>query len=145
MKALLQRVSQAEVRIQDKIVGNIQQGMLIFLGIEQMDTFSDADKLLQKILCYRLFSDENNKMNLNVQQVHGGLLIVSQFTLVADTNKGLRPSFSVAATPEQGEALYDHFIERAKKLHAPVATGKFGADMQVHLINNGPVTFLLSI
>ncbi|MDO6515463.1 MULTISPECIES: D-aminoacyl-tRNA deacylase [unclassified Neptuniibacter] len=143
MKALIQRVSSASVHINDSSVGKIEQGILLLLGIEKEDTFQAADKLLQKILAYRVFSDEEGKMNLNLQQTEGGLLIVSQFTLVADTKKGLRPGFSAGASPQLGEELYNYFIEQAKRLHPIVETGRFGADMQVHLINDGPVTFWL--
>ncbi|WP_420554355.1 D-aminoacyl-tRNA deacylase [Neptuniibacter marinus] len=143
MKALIQRVSSASVHIDGNSVGQIEQGILLLLGIEKGDTFQAADKLLQKILAYRVFSDKEGKMNLNLQQTEGGLLIVSQFTLVADTKKGLRPGFSAGASPQLGEELYNYFIEQAKRLHPIVETGRFGADMQVHLINNGPVTFWL--
>ncbi|WP_067869357.1 D-aminoacyl-tRNA deacylase [Neptuniibacter marinus] len=143
MKALIQRVSSASVHIDGNSVGQIEQGILLLLGIEKGDTFQAADKLLQKILAYRVFSDKEGKMNLDLQQTEGGLLIVSQFTLVADTKKGLRPGFSAGASPQLGEELYNYFIEQAKRLHPIVETGRFGADMQVHLINNGPVTFWL--
>lgn len=143
MKALIQRVSSASVHIDGNSVGQIEQGILLLLGIEEGDTFQAADKLLQKILAYRVFSDKEGKMNLDLQQTEGGLLIVSQFTLVADTKKGLRPGFSAGASPQLGEELYNYFIEQAKRLHPIVETGRFGADMQVHLINNGPVTFWL--
>lgn len=143
MKALIQRVSSASVHINGSSVGQIEQGILLLLGIEKEDTFQAADKLLQKILAYRVFSDKEGKMNLNLQQTKGGLLIVSQFTLVADTKKGLRPGFSAGASPKLGEELYNYFIEQAKHSHPIVETGRFGADMQVHLINDGPVTFWL--
>jgi len=143
MKALIQRVTSASVDINGIAVGEIQQGILLLLGVEKEDTQQSADKLLKKILAYRIFSDNEGKMNLNLQQSQGGLLIVSQFTLVADTKKGLRPSFSSAAPPQQGEALYNYFVDQAKALHPTVATGQFGADMQVNLTNDGPVTFWL--
>lgn len=143
MKGLLQRVSQAAVQIDGTTVGKIAHGTLLLLGIERHDTQASADKLLDKILGYRMFADEAGKMNLNLAQAGGGLLVVSQFTLVADTGKGLRPGFSNGANPEQGLILYDYFLERARQTHPQVACGRFGANMQVSLINDGPVTFLL--
>ncbi|MBY4677563.1 D-aminoacyl-tRNA deacylase [Marinobacterium arenosum] len=143
MKALIQRVCSASVDISGERVGEIGPGIMLLLGVEKTDSESQADKLLDKVLAYRIFSDEDGKMNLNLQQVGGGLLVVSQFTLVADTRKGLRPSFSSGATPEQGERLYDYFVEQARARHAEVATGRFAAEMQVGLVNDGPVTFLL--
>ncbi len=143
MKGLIQRVSSASVMIDGKVVGEIQQGLLLLLGIEKNDTEVSADKLLKKILAYRVFSDSNGKMNCNVQQVAGGVLVVSQFTLAADTNKGLRPGFSQAATPEHARRLYDYFVKNTRTSHTPVATGIFAADMQVSLTNDGPVTFML--
>lgn len=146
MKALIQRVSRASVNINNKINGEIEQGLLIFLGIDQHDNEAIADKLLNKILGYRVFVDSHKKMNLNVQQINGELLVISQFTLSADTHKGLRPSFSSAAPPEQAQPLYDHCISRLQSLHTnKVAYGIFGADMQVSLTNDGPVTFLLEV
>ncbi len=124
-------------------MGEIGPGILLLLGVEKTDTEANADKLLQKILKYRIFADTEGKMNLNLQQREGGLLIVSQFTLVADTAKGLRPGFSKGATPAHGEALYDHFVRQAHIFHPDIATGQFGANMQVSLINDGPVTFIL--
>ncbi|UTW02529.1 D-tyrosyl-tRNA(Tyr) deacylase [Amphritea atlantica] len=143
MKALIQRVQTASVNIAGERHSEIGPGILLLLGVEKTDSQASADKLLQKILNYRIFSDSEGKMNLNLQQQGGGLLIVSQFTLVADTAKGLRPGFSKGATPEQGEALYEYFVSQARSRHPDVATGHFGADMQVSLINDGPVTFLL--
>lgn len=143
MKALIQRVSAAQVDVGDECTGAIGPGILLLLGVEKGDDEAAADKLLNKVLGYRIFADADDKMNLNLQQAEGGLLIVSQFTLVADTRKGLRPSFSSGASPEQGERLYDYFVERARALHHAVATGRFGANMQVSLTNDGPVTFLL--
>lgn len=145
MKALIQRVETASVNISGERHGEIGPGILLLLGVEKTDSQASVDKLLQKILNYRIFSDSEGKMNLNLQQREGGLLIVSQFTLVADTAKGLRPGFSKGATPEQGEALYEYFVSQARSLHPDVATGRFGADMQVSLINDGPVTFLLEV
>lgn len=144
MKALIQRVRHAEVEVAGEIVGRIKQGILIFLGVEKTDTPELADKLLQKILKYRIFSDADGKMNLNVDQVGGSLLIVSQFTLVADTQKGTRPGFSKGASPELGENLYDYFLAKSK-LEVKTEAGCFGADMQVSLLNDGPVTFWLEV
>ncbi|MGD8175794.1 D-aminoacyl-tRNA deacylase [Marinimicrobium sp. ARAG 43.8] len=143
MKGLIQRVRHASVDVDNQRVGQIDQGLLLLLGVERNDTHAQADALLKKVLGYRVFADEAGKMNLNVQQAGGGLLVVSQFTLAADTRKGLRPGFSEAGSPEWAETLYDYFVERARALHDPVATGIFAADMQVSLQNDGPVTFLL--
>ena len=145
MKALIQRVKSASVDIDNKRNGEIGRGTLLLLGVEKDDTEAKADKLLKKILGYRIFADEDGKMNKNLQQVDGGLLIVSQFTLVAETSKGLRPGFSSGASPEKGEQLYDYFVAQAKALHKSTETGVFGADMQVSLINDGPVTFWLEV
>ena len=143
MKALLQRVSQARVEVAGQVVGAIEQGLLVLVGVEPQDNRASADKLLQKLLNYRVFSDAVGKMNLSLRDVGGGLLLVSQFTLVADTNSGLRPSFSSAAPPELGAQLFDYLLSQAQLAHPVVACGEFGADMQVHLVNDGPVTFLL--
>lgn len=145
MLGLIQRVKQASVTVNEEITGEIQQGILLLLGIQKNDTEETAKKLIDKILAYRIFSDENNKMNCSVQQIDGGILVVSQFTLAADTKKGLRPSFSSAAPPAQAEALYDYFVTQMRSKHPQVATGIFGADMQVSLINDGPVTFILEM
>lgn len=145
MLGLIQRVKKASVTVDNEIVGEIQQGILLLLGIQKNDTEDTADKLIDKILAYRIFSDENNKMNCNVQQIAGGVLVVSQFTLAADTKKGLRPSFSSAAPPAQAEALYDYFVTQMRSKHPQVATGIFAADMQVSLVNDGPVTFMLEM
>lgn len=143
MKALIQRVTSASVEVEGLTVGSINQGILLLLGVEKADTEAAADKLLNKVLNYRIFADHEGKMNLNLQQIEGELLIVSQFTIVADTRKGLRPSFSSAAPPSLGEELYNYFVEQAKKSQLKIATGTFAADMQVSLTNNGPVTFWL--
>ena len=143
MKALIQRVSAASVTVAGETVGEIEHGLLIFLGLDKSDTQMIAQKLLSKILRYRVFNDAAGHMNLDVAKVSGSLLIVSQFTLAADTQKGLRPSFSSAMPPEEAEALYDFFVAEAALVQS-VATGRFGADMQVSLVNDGPVTFLLS-
>lgn len=143
MKGLLQRVSRARVEVAGEIVGAIDQGLLVLVGVEPQDTRASADKLLLKLLNYRVFSDSDGKMNLSLVDVAGGLLLVSQFTLAADTKSGLRPSFSRAAPPALGSELFDYLLEQAKIMHQTVAVGQFGADMQVHLVNDGPVTFLL--
>lgn len=143
MKGLIQRVTRAHVAIAGEPVGAIDHGLLLLLGVERDDTRERADRLLQKILSYRVFSDENDRMNLNLQQISGGLLIVSQFTLVADTRKGTRPGFSQGASPQLGEELYDYFVTRADATYPHIATGRFGANMQIEMINDGPVTFML--
>jgi D-tyrosyl-tRNA(Tyr) deacylase len=141
--ALLQRVSEARVVIAGETVGQIGTGLLVLVCAEPDDTAAVGEKLLAKILKLRIFSDEAGKMNRSVQDVAGGLLIVSQFTLAADTKSGNRPGFTAAAPPALGEALYDRLVEAARALHPQVATGHFGADMQVHLVNDGPVTIPL--
>lgn len=143
MRALIQRVTQASVRVDDEIVGQIDQGLLALIGIAADDDRPRADRLLHKLLHYRVFADEASRMNLNLQQADGGLLLVSQFTLVAATDKGLRPSFSSAAPPAHGKAMFDYLVERAGQAWPKVATGRFGADMQISLTNDGPVTFML--
>jgi D-tyrosyl-tRNA(Tyr) deacylase len=143
LKALIQRVSEASVTVNNERIGQIDKGILILLGVEKDDNHTRADKLLKKILGYRIFPDESGRMNLNVQQARGGLLIVSQFTLVADTTKGLRPGFSNGANPQHGKQIYDYLVDQAQSLHPLVATGQFGADMKVSLLNDGPVTFWL--
>jgi len=145
MLGLIQRVSSASVSIERQTHSQINQGILLLLGIEKNDTQSQADRLLQKILNYRIFTDSQGKINLSLRDICGDLLVVSQFTLAADTKKGLRPSFSSAAAPEQAEKLYDYFLAQATALNkGNVGSGLFGADMQVSLCNDGPVTFLLS-
>ena len=143
MLALIQRVKEARVEVAAEVVGAIEQGLLVFLGIESNDTNTDADKLLKKVLAYRVFADAEGKMNLSVQDVDGGLLVVSQFTLAATTDKGLRPGFSSAKAPDEAHVLYQYFLDAAQEHYHKVAAGQFGADMQVALINDGPVTFLL--
>lgn len=140
MIALLQRVSEARVDIAGETVGHIGAGLLVLVCAEPEDTEAVGQKLLSKILKLRIFADEAGKMNRSVQDVGGGLLIVSQFTLAADTSGGNRPGFTGAAPPALGEALYDRFVALARAQHSQVATGRFGADMQVHLVNDGPVT-----
>lgn len=143
MKALIQRVTRASVDVEGHTVGAIDHGLLALVGVEKGDAQADADKLLHKLLNYRVFSDSDGKMNLNVQQAEGGLLLVSQFTLAADTRKGLRPSFSSAAPPDEGEQLFNYLVTQAQSAWQNVATGEFGGNMQVSLVNDGPVTFLL--
>jgi len=143
VKLLIQRTSQASVTVSGELVGAIDHGQLVLVGIEKADTETDLQRLADKLLKYRMFSDEEGKMNLNVKQVEGGILLVSQFTLAAETKKGLRPGFSTAAVPAEAERLFNLFVEMVRKQHDKVATGQFGADMQVSLINDGPVTFML--
>ena len=144
MKALIQRVTHAQVDVANETVGKINKGLLVLLGVEQDDTTDVADRLLKKILSYRVFNDDAGKMNLNIEQAGGALLVVSQFTLVADTRKGNRPGFSKGASPELGKQLYEHFVTKAAP-QIETQTGQFGADMQVSLTNDGPVTFMLEI
>ena len=145
MKALLQRVAGARVEIAGRTVGAIDAGLLVLLCAERGDGDVLADRLLAKILKLRIFADDAGKMNRSVQDVGGGLLVVSQFTLAADVSGGNRPSFTQAAAPDEGRRLYDYFAARARAAHPVVATGEFGADMQVHLVNDGPVTIPLQI
>ena len=144
MKAVVQRVREARVDIAGETVGAIGPGLLVLLCAERGDTDSVADRMLAKLLKLRIFSDEAGKMNRSVQDIGGGLLLVSQFTLAADVSGGNRPSFTQAAVPEEGRRLYDLFVTRARAAHPVVATGVFAADMQVSLLNDGPVTILLS-
>ena len=143
MISLIQRVTSASVTIDGDNCAHIETGILAFIGIQKHDDQLSADKMLQRILTYRIFADEKDNMNLNLQQVNGGLLLVSQFTLAADTKKGRRPSFSSAAPTVLAERLYVYLTEQAKQLHSVVETGVFAADMQVALVNDGPVTFWL--
>jgi len=145
MIALLQRVSQARVTVAGAVVGEIGPGLLALVCAERADTEQQADRLLERLLAYRVFADTEGKMNLSLRQVAGGLLLVPQFTLAADTSTGNRPSFSPAAPPELGRALFEHMLLKARSLHAPVAAGEFGADMQVTLTNEGPVTLWLRV
>ncbi|AIN60628.1 D-tyrosyl-tRNA(Tyr) deacylase [Pseudomonas soli] len=145
MKGLIQRVRGARVEVAGEIVGAIDQGLLALVAVEPGDSPEHADKLLHKLLNYRVFSDEQGKMNRSLKDVGGGLLLVSQFTLAADTRNGMRPSFSTAAPPALGAALFDYLLNQAQAQHPQVASGRFGADMQVHLVNDGPVTFMLQI
>lgn len=145
MIGLLQRVSEASVRVDARLVGEIGPGLLVLVGIEQGDGEAQADRLLERLLGYRVFPDDQGRMNRSLAETGGGLLLVSQFTLVADTDKGTRPSFSSAAAPEPARALFDYLVAQARRRHAPVATGEYGAHMRVALVNDGPVTFRLRV
>jgi D-tyrosyl-tRNA(Tyr) deacylase len=145
MIGLLQRVSQASVVVDGDTVGAIGAGLLVLVCAEKGDTEREADALLAKLLSYRVFADEAGKMNRSVTDVQGGLLLVPQFTLAADTRSGTRPSFSPAASPDDGRRLFDHVVRRARASHGKVETGRFGADMKVSLTNDGPVTFWLQV
>ncbi|ORM74607.1 D-tyrosyl-tRNA(Tyr) deacylase [Pantoea wallisii] len=145
MIALIQRVSRASVSVDNVTVGEIDAGLLVLLGVEKGDDEQKAQRLCDKVLGYRIFADENDKMNLNVQQAGGSVLVVSQFTLAADTQKGMRPSFSGGAEPAEAERLYTYFSERCRAQGIPTANGRFAANMQVSLVNDGPVTFWLQV
>lgn len=145
MIGLLQRVSQARVDVGGECVGAIGRGLLVLVAVQPQDTESSADRLLERILGYRVFPDRDDRMNLSLRDIGGALLLVSQFTLAADTRKGTRPSFTRAAAPDLGERLYDHLVMGARHAHPDVATGRFGADMRVTLTNDGPVTFWLEV
>ncbi len=145
MIALLQRVINASVVIDGDNVASANKGILIFLAVQKQDTEKSAVLMQQRVLDYRMFADENDKINKNVKQVGGDILVVPQFTLAADTTKGLRPNFSAAATADHGKRLFDYFLDKLKADYAKVSSGKFAADMQVHLVNDGPVTFWLEI
>ena len=145
MIGLIQRVSEANVTVAGEIIGEIGKGMLVLLGVEKEDGDAEIEKLANKLCRYRMFSDEDGKMNLNIEQVGGEILVVSQFTLVADTQKGNRPGFSRGATPEHGEAIYKKFVQALRAKGMAVSTGEFGADMQVGLVNDGPVTFHFNV
>ncbi|MFM2480689.1 D-aminoacyl-tRNA deacylase [Celerinatantimonas sp. YJH-8] len=145
MIALIQRVSRASVAVNGQTIGQVSQGLLVLLGVEQGDNKSKLAELARKVCHYRIFADAQGKTNLNVQQIGGELLIVSQFTLCADTHKGLRPGFSLAAQPEMAERYYRRFCEICQDYGLRVATGEFGADMQVELVNDGPMTFWLQV
>lgn len=145
MIGLLQRVSEASVRVDGETVGEIGRGLLVLVGVERGDSEAQADRLLERLLSYRVFPDAEDKMNLSVTDIQGGLLLVSQFTLPADTRKGTRPSFTPAAPPEEGDRLFHYLVDQAQAKHADVAMGEFAADMQVALVNDGPVTFWLQV
>ena len=145
MISVLQRVKAARVEVDGEVCGAIDQGLLVLVCAERGDSEAEADKLLAKLLKLRIFGDDEGKMNRSVQDVEGGLLLVSQFTLAADTASGNRPSFKQAAAPDEGRRLYDYLVQQARAAHARVQTGRFAADMQVHLVNDGPVTVPLRI
>jgi D-tyrosyl-tRNA(Tyr) deacylase len=145
MIGLLQRVREARVSVEGREVGAIGAGLLVFVGVEKDDDERTAARLLERLLSYRVFGDDQGRMNRSLRDVGGGLLLVSQFTLAADTRKGARPSFSSAAPPDDGRRLFEHLVALARAGHAQVATGEFGADMQVSLVNDGPVTFWLQV
>ena len=143
MIGLLQRVSEASVRVDGDIIGQIGQGLMVLVGIEKEDTQKDMDRLLERLLGYRVFEDDQGRMNLSVRDIDGGLLLVPQFTLAADTNKGMRPSFTSAAPPEEARTKFERFVGQAREVYSKVESGSFGADMKVGLVNDGPVTFWL--
>lgn len=145
MIALIQRVLKASVAVGGQVVGEIGPGVLALIAVERDDTEAQADRLLDRLLGYRIFADVEGRMNRSVVETGGGLLLVSQFTLAADTAKGTRPSFTPAAAPELGRRLFEYLVAQARRRYAPVASGRFGADMQVTLVNDGPVTFLLKV
>jgi D-tyrosyl-tRNA(Tyr) deacylase len=143
MIAVLQRASEGKVTVKDRITGEIDSGLVILLGVAQGDTESDADFLADRIAGFRVFNDDQDKMNRSIRDVNGSALVISQFTLTGDWRKGRRPSFTSAAPPEEGERLYEYFCDQLRKLEVPVKTGEFGAMMKVSLINDGPVTFVM--
>ena len=143
MIAVLQRASEGKVTVEDRLTGEIDSGLVILLGVAQGDTESDADFLADRIAGFRVFNDDQGKMNRSIRDVNGSALVISQFTLAGDWRKGRRPSFTSAAPPEEGERLYEYFCDQLRKLEVPVKTGEFGAMMKVSLINDGPVTFVL--
>lgn len=145
MIGLMQRVSGARVSVADEVVGSIGRGLLVLVGVEREDGEAQAERLLERILTYRVFPDAEGKMNLSLRDIGGGLLLVPQFTLAADTHKGTRPSFTPAAEPQRGLHLFDYLLQRAWEAHPDVQSGRFGADMQVSLTNDGPVTFWLRV
>ena len=145
MIALIQRVKRAHVEVAGTTIGEIGRGLLALVGVERFDSELQVERLLKRIRGYRVFPDSAGRMNKSIAEIRGGLLLVPQFTLAADTRKGMRPSFSSAAMPEQGEILFNTLLEQARLRHEDVAAGRFGADMQVHLINDGPVTFWLQV
>ena len=145
MIGLIQRVRWAKVEVDGQIIGQIEQGLLALIGMQKDDQTLQADKLLHKLLNYRIFADDHDKMNLSVRDIQGGLLLVPQFTLAADTRKGMRPSFSCAKPPAQAEQLFDYLLNEAQNQYPHIQAGRFGADMQVSLLNDGPVTFSLNV
>ncbi len=145
MIALLQRVTEAWVDVEGNRIGSIEAGLMVLLGVERGDGAEQADRLLERLLGYRVFSDPAGRMNLDLKQADGGLLLVPQFTLAADTSRGRRPGFSQAASPDEGEKWFDYMLARARDVHHRVEAGQFGADMSVGLVNDGPVTFWLQV
>ncbi len=145
MIGLLQRVSEASVRVDGEVIGAIERGLMVLVGVERDDGEAQAERLLERLLGYRVFPDDDDKMNRSLRDIEGGLLLVPQFTLPADTRKGMRPSFTPAAAPGEGERLFNLLLDSARRSHGKVASGRFGADMQVSLINDGPVTFWLQV
>ncbi|MFK7829679.1 MAG: D-aminoacyl-tRNA deacylase [Congregibacter sp.] len=145
MQALLQRVRDAQVRVDGDLIGEIDAGLLVFLGLEPEDNFAQGQILLERVLNYRIFADSDGRMNRSLRDAAGGLMLISQFTLAADTRRGLRPGFSTAMAPAEAEVLFARLFDFALSQHVPLAGGRFGADMQVSLTNDGPVTFLLQI
>jgi D-tyrosyl-tRNA(Tyr) deacylase len=143
MIGLIQRVSSAEVRVDGEVVGALARGVLAFIAVQRADTEASAERLLERLLAYRIFADAEGRMNLSTRDVGGGLLLVPQFTLAADTNKGTRAGFASAAEPQEARRLFGYLLERARASYAHVSAGVFGADMQVSLVNDGPVTFWL--
>jgi D-tyrosyl-tRNA(Tyr) deacylase len=145
MIGLLQRVSEASVKVDGETVGEIGRGLLVLIGVERGDGEAQVRRLLERLLSYRVFPDADDKMNLSVSDIDGGLLLVPQFTLPADTRKGTRPSFTPAASPAEGKRLFNYLVEQAQQRYSRIATGRFGADMKVALVNDGPVTFWLQV
>ena len=145
MIALIQRVSEARVTVGDRVTGSIGRGVLALIGVQRGDESAQAERLLERVLGYRIFEDDGGRMNLSLADIQGGLLLVSQFTLAADTQKGMRAGFSTAAAPDVARAQFDGLVDLARRRHAEVATGEFGAHMKVSLVNDGPVTFWLEV
>ncbi len=145
MKALIQRVRYARVSVSEECIGSIEAGMLVLLGVERNDGPDLLERMAERLLNYRMFADAEGRMNASLRDTGGGLLLISQFTLAADTRKGLRPGFSTAASPADAQLLYTALLDRLHEKHSPVAGGRFGADMQVELLNDGPVTFMLEV
>ena len=145
MIGLIQRVSWAKVQVDSQIIGQIEQGIMVFVGMEKNDQTEQADKLLHRLLNYRIFADNDDKMNLSVMDIQGGVLLVPQFTLAADTKKGMRPSFSSAKPPSDAEKLFEYLLKQAQNQYDHIESGQFGADMKVSLLNDGSVTFSLTV
>jgi D-aminoacyl-tRNA deacylase len=143
MIALIQRVTRAQVDVAGRVIAAIEHGMLALIGVQRGDQRADAERLLERMLGYRIFADAEGRMNLDVRAIQGGLLLVSQFTLAADTRSGTRPGFTTAAHPDEARALFEYLVDRAQAAHSPVGVGEFGAHMRVSLVNDGPVTFWL--